>query len=152
MEYYGPEPDQWKETAEPELKAAGAPEHFMDLEWADLIGGPLPRKRYDFIRALAYAQKAHPELPMTPENIGLQPYAIDEGYERLKAAMREYRGLAAAHKETRAGRGGDCVSGGDAGALGGGWVAAAAYDDAVQRLDGAESAWVHDRTHDSCAV
>lgn len=101
MESYGPEPDQWKETVEPELKAAGEPEHFIDVEWADLIGGPLPRKRYDFIRALTYAQKAHPEVSMTPENIGLLPYAIDEGYERLKAAMREYRGLAAAHKETR---------------------------------------------------
>ncbi len=62
MEYYGPEPDHWKGTGEPELNQAGSPEHFIDMEWADLIGGPtapLPRRRYDFIRALAVAQKSH---------------------------------------------------------------------------------------------
>ena len=101
MEYYGPEPDHWKSPAEPELTAAGSPEHFIDIEWADLIGGPLPRKRYDFIRALAVAQKAHPDLPLTPEKVGLQPYAVDESYEKLKSAMRDYRALVAAHKETK---------------------------------------------------
>ena len=101
MEYYGPEPDRWRSQAEAELSVAGSPEHFIDLEWADLIGGPLPRKRYDFIRALAFAQKAHPDLPLTPEKVGLQPYVTVEGYERLKAAMREYRGLSAAHEETK---------------------------------------------------
>lgn len=101
MEYFGPEPDRWKSSAEPELSAAGSPEHYIDLEWADLIGGPLPRKRYDFVRALAVAQKAHPELTLTPEKVGLQPYVATEGYERLKAAMREYRGLTAAHKDTK---------------------------------------------------
>lgn len=99
MEYYGPEPDRWRSPAEPELNAASAPEHFIDLEWADLVGSPLPRRRYDFVRALAYAQKTHPELPLTPEKVGLQPYATDEGYERLKAAMREYRMLSAEHKD-----------------------------------------------------
>ena len=101
MEYYGPEPDHWKSPAEPELAAAGSPEHYIDLEWADLIGGPLPGKRYDFIRALAVAQKSHLDLPLTPEKVGLQPYAATEGYERLKSAMRDYRTLSAAHKETR---------------------------------------------------
>ena len=102
MEWYGPEPDNWKETAEPELKAAGEPEHFMDMEWADLIGTALPRKRYDFIRALAYAGKGRTDVSFTPETIGLLPYAADEGYERLKAAMRTYRGLTADHKDTKA--------------------------------------------------
>ena len=101
MEYYGPEPDRWKSNAEPELSAAGSPEHFIDMEWADLIGGPLPRKRYDFIRALAVAQKAHPELALTPESVGLLPWATDEGYERLKAAMRDYRQLSANHQDTK---------------------------------------------------
>ena len=101
MEWYGPEPDNWKENAEPELKAAGSPEHFMDMEYADLIGGPLPRKRYDFIRALAYAGKGRTDVTLTPELVGMLPYAADEEYERLKAAMRTYRGLAADHKDTR---------------------------------------------------
>ncbi len=101
MEYYGPEPDRWKSSAEAELRNAGSGEHYIDLEWADLIGGPLPRNRYDFLRALAVAQKAHPELPLTPEKVGMQPWAAEEWFERTKAAMREYRGLKAAHKETK---------------------------------------------------
>jgi S1/P1 Nuclease len=101
MEYYGPEPDRWKSNAEPELSVAGSPEHFIDMEWADLIGGPLPRKRYDFIRALAVAQKAHPDLTLTPEGVGLLPWATEEGYERLKAAMRDYRQMVANHEDTK---------------------------------------------------
>ena len=101
MEYYGPEPDHWRSSAEPELNAAGAPEHFMDMEYADLIGPKLPRKRYDYIRALAYAQRSHPELALTPEKVGLQPYATSEAWERLKSAMRDYRTLAAEHKDTK---------------------------------------------------
>ena len=101
MEYYGPEPDRWRGQLEPELSQAGSPEHFMDMEWADLIGGALPRRRYDFVRALAVAQKSHVEIPLTPEKVGLQPYVTDEYFERIKAAMREYRGLVAGHKDTR---------------------------------------------------
>ncbi len=105
LEYFGPEPDRWRSPAEPELNAAQAPEHFIDLEWADLIltngAGPLPRRRYDFIRALAAAQAAHPDIPLTPEKVGLQPYVTVEVWERLKAAMREYRGLKAAGTDTK---------------------------------------------------
>lgn len=101
MEYYGPEPDHWRSSAEPELSAAGAPEHFLDMEYADLIGRTLPRKRYDYIRALAFAQKSHPELALTPEKVGLQPYATSEAWERLKSAMRDYRTLVAEHSDTK---------------------------------------------------
>ena len=38
MEYLGPEPDRWRSPAEPELNAAQAPEHFIDLEPADALG------------------------------------------------------------------------------------------------------------------
>ena len=98
--YYGPEPDRWRSSAEPELNAAQAPEHFIDLEYADLVG-PLPRRRYDFIRALAAVQPAHPDLSLTPEKVGLQPYVTIEVYERLKSAMREYRGLESANADTK---------------------------------------------------
>src|SRR5262249_19304148 len=64
MEYLGPEPDRWRNRAEPELGDAQAPEHFIDFEQADLIG-TLPKKRYDYIRALAQAQSAHPDLQLT---------------------------------------------------------------------------------------
>lgn len=100
MEYLGPEPDRWRNRAEPELGDAQAPEHFIDFEQADLIGS-LPKKRYDYIRALAQAQLAHPDLQLTPEKVGLQPYVTEEVWERLKVAMREYRKLLAAGEDTK---------------------------------------------------
>jgi hypothetical protein len=98
--YLGPEPDRWRSPAEPELVAAQAPEHFIDLELADRLG-TLPRKRFDYIAALAVLQAAHPELVLKPEKVGLQPYVTTEVYERLKAAMREYRALSADHKDVK---------------------------------------------------
>lgn len=92
IEYLGPEPDRWRSPAEPELNAAQAPEHFIDLELADALG-PLPRKRLDF-EAKVFAANQR------PEKIGLQPWAADEVWERLKAAMREYRTLKAAGQNT----------------------------------------------------
>ncbi len=102
MQYYGPEPDRWRSPAEPELDAAQAPEHFIDLDYADLAG-PLPRQRYDYIRALAVAQAKHPDLAasLTPEKVGLQPYVTTEVYERLQSAFRDYRALVAAKKDTK---------------------------------------------------
>jgi hypothetical protein len=100
LEYYGPEPDRWKSPLEPELNAAQSPEHFIDLEYADLVGD-LPRRRYDYVRALAFAQKSNPDLPLSPEKVGLQPYQTVEVWERLKSAMRDYRSLKTDHKETK---------------------------------------------------
>jgi len=100
VEYLGPEPDRWRGAQAPELNAAQSPEHFMDMEWADFVG-PLPKKRYDFIRALDAAQAKHPDIQMTVEKIGLQPYVTTEVYERLLVAMREYRDELAAKKDTK---------------------------------------------------
>ncbi len=100
LEYYAPEPDRWRSPAEPELNAAQAMEHFIDLEYADLIE-PLPRQRYDYIRALAVAQAAHPDLPLSPERVGLQPYVTNEVYERLQSAFRDYRTLVATKQNTK---------------------------------------------------
>src|SRR3984957_11671125 len=93
IDYLGPEPDRWRSPGEPELNAAQAPEHFIDLEPADALG-PLPHRRLDF-EAMVYA------AGQKPERIGLQPWAATEVWERLKAALREYRHLSADHKETR---------------------------------------------------
>ncbi len=93
IEYLGPEPDRWRSPAEPELNAAQAPEHFIDLEPADALG-PLPHRRLDF-EAKVFAAGER------PEKIGLQPWETDEVWERLKAAMREYRHLSAAGQDTR---------------------------------------------------
>lgn len=100
LDYLGPEPDRWRNRAEQELGDAQAPEHFIDFEYADLIG-TLPRKRYDYIRALAQAQASHPGVQLTPEKVGLQPYVTEEVWQRLKAGMREYRHLLAAGEDTR---------------------------------------------------
>ena len=93
IEYLGPEPDRWRSPAEPELVAAQAPEHFIDLELADALG-PLPHERLDFeAKVFAAGQR--------PEKIGLQPWETDEVWERLKAAMREYRTISAAGQDTK---------------------------------------------------
>jgi hypothetical protein len=93
IEYLGPEPDRWRSPAEPELVAAQAPEHFINLEPADALG-PLPRKRLDFeAKVFAAGQR--------PEKIGLQPWETTEVWERLKAAMRQYRVQAANHEDTQ---------------------------------------------------
>lgn len=92
IEYLGPEPDRWRSPAEPELAAAQAPEHFIDLELADALG-PLPHKRLDF-EAKVFAAGER------PEKIGLQPWETDEVWERLKAAMRQYRQLKAEGQDT----------------------------------------------------
>jgi hypothetical protein len=87
IDWLGPEPDRWRSPAEPELNAAQAPEHFIDLEPADALG-PLPRRRLDF-EAKVFAAGER------PEKIGLQPWETTEVWERLKAALREYRHLSA---------------------------------------------------------
>ena len=93
IEYLGPEPDRWRSPAEPELVAAQAPEHFIYLEQADALG-PLPHRRLDFeARIFAAGER--------PEKIGLQPWETTEVWERLKAALREYRNLSARHENTR---------------------------------------------------
>jgi hypothetical protein len=100
IEYYGPEPDRWKSRAEDELSATQSPDHFIDMEWAD-YAGTLPKRRYDYIRALAAAQPKHPDIPLTPEKVGMQPYQVEEVYERLKSTLRDYRRLVAANQDTR---------------------------------------------------
>jgi hypothetical protein len=102
IEYLGPEPDRWRGLAEPELNAAQAPDHFIDLELADVIQ-PLPRRRYDFIAAAYAASLTHPAQAreLRPEHIGFQPYITNEIWERLKVAMREYRALSAQHEDTK---------------------------------------------------
>jgi hypothetical protein len=102
IEYLGPEPDRWRSPAEPELNAVQAPDHYMDLELADVIQ-PLPRRRYDFIAAAYAASLTHPAQArdLRPEHIGFQPYITNEVWERLKSAMRDYRDLSAKHQDTK---------------------------------------------------
>ncbi|MBS1820617.1 MAG: nuclease, partial [Acidobacteria bacterium] len=75
--------------------------HFMDMEYLDLVGPALPKKRYDFLRALAKAQAVHPEMQLQPEVVGLLPYVTEEVWQRLRNSMHEYRKLQAAGEDTR---------------------------------------------------
>lgn len=102
IEYLGPEPDRWRSRAEPELNAEQAPDHFIDLDLANLIG-TLPRNRYEYIADLYAAGLTHPKLAteLQPDRVGFQPYITEEVWERLKSAMREYRELSAKHQDTK---------------------------------------------------
>jgi len=88
--YLAPEPDRWQSPAEPELDAAQAPEHFIDLELAEPLA-PLPHNRFDFL-AKAYAAGRR------PDKIGLLPWQTQEVWERLESALRNYREIKAAGK------------------------------------------------------
>ncbi len=113
VEYEGPEPDRWRNRAEDELSSTQAADHFLDLEWADLAGTPcspgapgcgpdammLPKKRYDFVRALQAAQAKHPELSLQPDKVGMQPWQVEEVWERLKSDLRDYRRMVAANED-----------------------------------------------------
>jgi hypothetical protein len=115
MEYLGPEPDRWKNRAEDELSSEQSPDHFMDMEWehygevpctvgsegCPASGMVLPRRRFDFIRAVEKSAAAHPELKLTPGGIGFQPWQVEEVYQRLKVGLREYRKLVAANQDTK---------------------------------------------------
>ena len=92
IEYLGPEPDRWRSPAEPELNAAQAPEHFIDLD-APEVYAPLPHQRLDFeARQLATGNLL--------DRAGLLPWQSTEVWERLKAAMRQYRVILASHGDT----------------------------------------------------
>lgn len=101
MEYMASEPDRWRNAAVPELSDAQSPEHFMDMEYLSLLDGTLPKKRFDFIRALAKAQAAHPEMKLQPEVVGLLPYVTEEVWQRLRNSLHEYRRLLAAGEDTK---------------------------------------------------
>jgi len=102
IEYLGPEPDRWRSSAEPELNAAQSPDHFIDLEYAEIIG-TLPKRRYQYIAAIYVAGLTHPDMAavLQPEKVGFQPYITSEVWERLKAAMRAYRDLSTQHADTK---------------------------------------------------
>ncbi len=103
IEYLGPEPDRWRSSATPELDATLAPEHFVDLELADLAAPDgLPAQRYEFLSDLNTAARLHPDLAdgLTPQKVGLLPWQVEEDFERLAVDMRDYRVLQTAHQDS----------------------------------------------------
>lgn len=76
------DPDRWKNPQAKHLRAAEAPDHFIDLE--DFQGRELPADRW---KAIALLQ----ELKVKPDIVGFLPYAIMENYDRLTVAFSDYR-------------------------------------------------------------
>src|SRR5262245_12834122 len=66
MAHYAGDPDRWKNPAARHLRAAEAPDHYLDLE--DLEGNDLPEDRFKAIVLLN-------RLKRPPERTGLLPYA-----------------------------------------------------------------------------
>lgn len=76
------DPDRWKNREAAFLRAAEAPEHFLDYE--DLDGKELPADRYKAAVLIARSRKR-------PERVGMLPYALMENYDRLTCAFYDYR-------------------------------------------------------------
>ena len=98
--YYAPEPDRWGSPLEPELRNAQEPDHFLSMEWSDMLT-TMPRDRYDYVRELAILQAKHPDMTLKAEDVGTQPYQANELWQRLRSSMREYRHLIAANQDTK---------------------------------------------------
>jgi hypothetical protein len=76
------DPDRWKNRAARHLRAAEAPDHYLDLE--DYQGKDLPDDRFKAVALLA-------QLGRKPERTGMLPYAILEHYDRLTCAFADLR-------------------------------------------------------------
>src|SRR5262249_42053538 len=76
------DPDRWKNRGISFLRYAEEPNHFLDLE--DLEGQQPADGRFKGIAQIAALKKQ-------PYRVGLLPYAIMEGYEKLACAFYDYR-------------------------------------------------------------
>ncbi|MGH9380468.1 MAG: hypothetical protein ACRD2Z_07625 [Thermoanaerobaculia bacterium] len=76
------DPDVWKHDAAPQLREAENPEHFLDVE--DLGGRGLAPQRWDFVETLV-------RRGLAPQRVGVLPYAIVEGTQKLTVAFAEHR-------------------------------------------------------------
>jgi hypothetical protein len=82
MANFAGDPDRWKNRDTQHLRSAEEPSHFIDLE--ELGGKSLPPTRFEAIRLIG-------SLGKVPNRVGLLPYAILEGYEKLACAFYDYR-------------------------------------------------------------
>jgi hypothetical protein len=83
LSHFAGEPDRWKNRETPALRTSEEANHFLDLE--ELEGKPLPPgsrfKGMDLMRS----------LNKDPNKVGMLPYAIEEGFERLACAFSDHR-------------------------------------------------------------
>lgn len=83
LAHFAGDPDRWKNRECRALRASVEADHYLDLE--DLNGKPLPPegrfKGMELMRSLG----------KDPVRVGMLPYAIVEGYERLACAFYDHR-------------------------------------------------------------
>ena len=96
--HLGTIPDTWRSVTEPFLRISEDANHSWYTEGFDFIPDP-PRSRTEFILRVhdEYLRtvKSDPDRAklLNIRYTGLQAYSIMEGYERMKAGMRLYRGV-----------------------------------------------------------
>ncbi len=80
------DPDVMKEREAPLLRHRESPEHYLDLELLDPVGGQsaLDGLRYDYLGKLV-------EAGLDPTRVGLVPWAVAENAERLALVFAEHR-------------------------------------------------------------
>jgi hypothetical protein len=96
--HLGTIPDTWRGYSEPYLRISEDPNHGWYTEQFDFIPNP-PHSRTEFILRV-YDQYLRVKVSdpdrarlINIRYTGLQAYSIMEGYERMKAGMRLYRGV-----------------------------------------------------------
>lgn len=83
LAHFAGDPDRWKNRDCKALRASIEADHYLDLE--DLEGEEFPREsRYKGVEWLAARKKE-------PSKVGMLPYAVQEGYERLACAFADHR-------------------------------------------------------------
>jgi len=96
-------PDSWRSPSEPTLKILEDPNHGWFKEQFAMLPS-IPRSRYEFVLALYEAQKKQTPEAGKQTNVrwtGTLPYAAQENFERMRAAMRRYRAMKAGGQETK---------------------------------------------------
>ena len=96
-------PDSWRSPSEPTRKILDDPNHGWFKEQFAMLPS-IPRSRYEFVLALYEAQKKQTPEAGKQTNVrwtGTLPYAAQENFERMRAAMRRYRAMKAGGQETK---------------------------------------------------
>jgi hypothetical protein len=83
LAHFAGDPDRWKNGSATFSRDAVSPDHYLDLE--DLNGKSLPRAgRFAGMKLMA-------DLGRDPSKVGLLPYAILEGFDKLSCAFYDLR-------------------------------------------------------------
>ncbi len=94
-------PDSWRLASEPALKILEDPNHGWFKEQFAMLPA-IPRSRYEFVLALETERKRNPaDKLLNVRWTGTLPYAAEENFERLRAAMRRYRAMKASSQNTK---------------------------------------------------